>query len=90
MKPNLHSLENRTHISNGFVWHYTCNAPELEVLARAGIDPIGDRYGCKDSREVLLIPQGLYKKYGLRLTNDSLLLPLQSEILLRKLPYQKF
>lgn len=82
-----HSLENRTHLVDGKVWHYTCNAPDIEVLVNNGITPIGENYGCKDPREVLFIPQELYSKYGLRLTNDPLLLPLQSEILLRKLSY---
>ena len=58
-----HSLEGITHhLSDWRIVHYTCNAPDLETCRRNGIVPIGDRLGCADPREVLLIPQDVIEK----------------------------
>lgn len=83
-----HSLENITHFDSGTntVVHYTCNAPNQETLNKYNIKSIGDRFGCADAREVLEIPAVVYEKFGIPFNDDSLLLILCSERLLRDLP----
>ncbi|OGC93232.1 hypothetical protein A2899_00255 [Candidatus Amesbacteria bacterium RIFCSPLOWO2_01_FULL_49_25] len=61
------------------VIHYTCNAPDENVLIRYGIKPMGRRFGV-DEREVLLIPEGLFKKMGIEEVGE-----VEAEVLLRKL-----
>jgi len=52
-----HSLENITQpLVDGRIIHYTCNAPDLETCAKYGIEPIGNKFGCANEREVVLIP----------------------------------
>lgn len=38
-----------------YVLHYTCNAPKEETLLNEGVFPIGDKYGCADKREVVIM-----------------------------------
>jgi hypothetical protein len=65
------------------VWHYTCNPPDIKVLKKYDILPIGDRYNCRDAREVLLIPFKVFSKYGLIVREADI--KTVCEILLRKL-----
>jgi len=46
------------------VIHYTCNAPSNEVLAQAGIQQLGSRFGVADN-EVVLIPHEQFDSRGL-------------------------
>lgn len=46
------------------VVHYTCNPPNPEILGQLGISMLGARFGI-DPREVLLIPDELFKSSGL-------------------------
>jgi hypothetical protein len=78
-----HSLEYTAILGNNTVFHYTCNAPELEILKKHHIQAIGDEYGCIDAREVLIIPHSVYEAYGLPVRKEDI--KLQSENLLRKL-----
>lgn len=63
------------------VIHYTCNSPNLEVLDKMGIIPIGDSFGI-DSREVLLIPDELFEEKGIKEGNRG---TVEAENLLRQL-----
>ena len=63
------------------VIHYTCNSPNLEVLDKMGIIPIGDRFGI-DPKEVLLIPDELFGKMGIKEGKRG---TVEAENLLRKL-----
>jgi len=47
------------------VIHYTCNSPKQEVLDKLEIVTMGDRFGI-DPREVLLIPDKLFEKMGIK------------------------
>jgi len=79
-----HSLEKTVILDEEKeVWHYTCNPPKLEVLKKFNITPIGDRYGCSDPREVLLIPFKTYNRYGLKVNPTDI--KTISEVLLRKI-----
>ncbi len=78
-----HSLE---HISmyldnkNAFL-HYTCNAPNEDILVANGINMLGFKFGCQNDKEVVLIPKDKYlekfspteNKYQLRLNLEILL-----------------
>lgn len=46
------------------VLHYTCNAPSVTILEMIGISMLGQQFGL-EPREVLLIPDNLFRKYGL-------------------------
>ncbi len=46
------------------VIHYTCNPPNLKILAQLGILTLGTKFGV-DPREVLLIPDELFQSHGL-------------------------
>ncbi|MEK6868601.1 MAG: hypothetical protein AABX63_03720 [Nanoarchaeota archaeon] len=84
MAQRPHSLEYTALIPPiGRVVHYTCNAPEQEVLDRHGIKAIGNSFNCTDQREVLLIPQRLYYDWGY--STDPEGLKIVSEQLLRRL-----
>ena len=63
------------------VIHYTCNSPNLEILDKMGIIPIGDRFGI-DPKEVLLIPDELFEKKGIKEGKRG---TVEAENLLRKL-----
>lgn len=66
-----HSLEQLTVATkSGFVVHYTCNAPSLKVLKRYGIETMGEAFGCADDREVVKIPEKLYKRFGYKIGGD--------------------
>ena len=81
----LHNLEKTVILSDDqMVRHYTCNPPKLAVLKKYGIIPIGDKYGLRDSRELLLIPFNVYtKQYGLTISPKDI--QIVSETLLRKI-----
>lgn len=84
MPQNPHDLEKTIILQDeNKVWHYTCNPPDLTVLKKYKIMPIGDRYDCIDAREVLLIPFKAYKSFGLTIRDSDI--KTISEILLRKI-----
>jgi hypothetical protein len=84
MPQNPHDLEKTVILRDeNKVWHYTCNPPDLSVLKKFKILPIGDRYDCRDVREVLLIPFSAYVKYGLSIRDSDI--KIISEVLLRKI-----
>lgn len=47
------------------VIHYTCNAPNEEILIKMGISSIGENFGV-DGKEVLLIPDKLFEEMGVK------------------------
>lgn len=47
------------------VRHYTCNAPDEEILKRKGIKTKGKEYNILD-REVVDMPMKLFKKLGIK------------------------
>lgn len=51
------------------VLHYTCNAPSMEILRMMGIGVLGQQFGL-EPREVLLIPDDLFKEH--RLHKDTI------------------
>ena len=63
------------------VIHYTCNSPKQEVLSELGIITMGDRFGI-DPKEVLLIPDELFEKKGIKEGNRG---TVEAENLLRQL-----
>lgn len=63
------------------VIHYTCNSPKKEVLDKSGIVTVGDKFGI-DPKEVLLIPDELFEKMGIKEGNRR---TVEAENLLRKL-----
>ncbi len=83
MAQKPHSLEYTAILNDGRVFHYTCNPPSNEILTKHGIEAIGNKFGCKDSREVLLIPKSLYKSYGYVVRESDI--KIVSEQLLRRL-----
>jgi hypothetical protein len=83
MPQKPHTLEYTKELSDGRVFHYTCNPPSMETLLQNHIQPIGDSLGCADPREVLLIPTELYKKHGYAVRDEDL--KIVSEYLLRAL-----
>ena len=83
MAQEPHSLEYTGILKDGRVFHYTCNSPPNERLTKHGIEPIGDNFGCGDSREVLLIPKRVYESYGYLVRESDI--KIVSENLLRKL-----
>jgi len=62
--------------------HYTCNAPSQEVLDKYGIESIGQKFGCADTREVLQIPKSIYDKAGFSELYDKDILELNLEKLM--------
>jgi len=82
----LHGLEFTALLNEGKVFHYTCNAPPLEVLKKYGVEAIGNTLNPEDSegRGVLKIPVKLYKKFGYVVTPGRSLQAV-SEHLLRRL-----
>jgi hypothetical protein len=87
MAQKPHSLEHTAILSSRQVFHYTCNPPDQKILDRYRIKAIGDQFGCKDPREVLLIPERVYKSHGLPVRDTDI--QAVSEVLLRKLGYEK-
>jgi hypothetical protein len=71
-----------TGILKNKIWHYTCNAPSLEVLTKHNITAYGEEYGC-DAREILLIPKTVYEKQGISIDKEDI--TIQTESLLSKL-----
>jgi hypothetical protein len=69
---------------NAFL-HYTCNPPKGEVLTKEGILPLGNSFGCEDSREVLLIPESVFSKIGLNPNTDKHVATIHLENLMRSL-----
>ncbi|MDD4135874.1 MAG: hypothetical protein PHN66_02270 [Candidatus Shapirobacteria bacterium] len=63
------------------VIHYTCNSPKQDILDKLGILQIGDKFGI-DSKEVLLIPDELFGKMGIKEGKRG---TVEAENLLRKL-----
>ncbi|MBU4069442.1 MAG: hypothetical protein KJ646_00495 [Nanoarchaeota archaeon] len=80
-----HSLEYMPVVANKTVIHYTCNAPSKEILQTIGIESIGHKFGCVDSREVLKIPFEIYKKQGFQIPQDKYQLIINSELLMKRL-----
>ena len=80
-----HSLDYTHVLSDGRVIHYTCNAPPLEVLTRNGIKCMGEKYYCKDSREVVLIPAKLAREYGLIPHLEDSVARINAEKIMRRL-----
>lgn len=66
------------------VFHYTCNPPAHAILDKYAIRAIGNAFGCRDPREVLMIPVDVYNKNNIPTENISNW-TLVSEQLLRKL-----
>ncbi len=80
----IHALEHTKLIKSiDAVFHYTCNPPSKDVLSQLEIKTIGDDFGCRDAREVLLIPITVYEKLGYVVRDSDL--PIVSEQLLRSL-----
>jgi hypothetical protein len=77
-----HALE-KTIIYDDYVMHYTCNPPSADILKKHKIVCVGDRYKCNDPREILLIPKKLYKKKGLLVRQEDIIII--SETLLKSL-----
>lgn len=73
--------EGTSETDKGFIIHYTCNSPEQKVLDELGIITIGDRFGI-DPREVLLIPDEIFEKKGIKEGNRG---TVEAENLLRQL-----
>lgn len=82
-----HELENFPLYldSQNCIIHYTCNAPKKEILEKYGIVPRGEEFGCKDTREILEIPEKTYQKFGFKKTRDKNSLNINLERLIRKL-----
>jgi hypothetical protein len=80
-----HSLEHLPFEQEGFFIHYTCNAPDKEILEGYGIESIGKRYGCISDREVLKIPRKLLQRFHFQFTKDKNCLNLNLENLLIKI-----
>ena len=81
---NPHSLEYTKALESG-VFHYTCNPPSGEKLRKLNIICLGDDLGCRDNREVLIIPYSVFEREGIPLSKDSESLKIASENLLRRL-----
>jgi hypothetical protein len=81
-----HSLEHTTIIDD-YVFHYTCNPPSKSILDKYKIQQIGGDYGCRDPREVLMIPINVYKKFNIPVSPADI--KITSEQLLRKMGLQK-
>lgn len=82
-----HSLEKifpKCYEEQGIIFHYTCNSPDYKILKKHDILPIGEKFGCKDNREVLQIPLNLYLKKGFRGTNKENII-INCEALLKNL-----
>ena len=47
------------------VIHYTCNAPDKEILRKMGILSLGENFGIGEN-EVLLIPDKLFEDRGIK------------------------
>lgn len=67
---------------NGFL-HYTCNPPKEEILAKNGVSALGNKFGCNDSREVLLIPESVFSGIGITPSTDKHIATIQLENLMR-------
>jgi len=86
-----HNLENITHINNktNTVIHYTCNAPNQMILDKYDIKSIGEQYNTPKRkvgpREVLEIPIRVYDEFEIPLSDNTSLLIISSERLLRDL-----
>lgn len=72
-------------LGKNIILHYTCNSPSEEILTKHGITAIGDKFNCKDKREVLSIPIKNYKEYFGALTEDKDLMQLNLEKYLKNL-----
>jgi len=84
MVQQLHSLEYTYLLKDGRVFHYTCNAPNNEILKLNGIKCIGEDFGCSN-REILLIPSELLWLQGIPIPEDTSALTIYAENLLRRL-----
>jgi len=67
---------------NAFL-HYTCNSISNEKLNIYNITKLGFKFGCKNDKEVLLIPRDLYLKNFSNESND--ILKLNLELLLKNI-----
>lgn len=63
------------------VIHYTCNSPNDDVLEKLQILKLGSKFGIQ-SNEVLLIPDELFEKKGIKEGNRG---TVEAENLLRQL-----
>ena len=80
-----HLLEHTAYLPNG-IFHYTCNPPEQRILDRYKIECIGNELGCRDNREVLLIPEKVFKKFGISINpSNPASLKIATEGLLRRM-----
>lgn len=84
MVRELFKLEDTYQLSNGSVFHYTCNAPSQKVLDDYGISAIGGGFD-RDAREFLLIPSEVFEKKGIPIPEDKNILTIEAENLLRRL-----
>lgn len=80
-----HSLDHFPVIKGNEIIHYSCNAPAQRILDQYGIRAIGDEYGCADSREVLGILIALCKDKGYQVTQDTNVLIMNLENMLKNL-----
>ena len=81
----LHSLECFPIFVDGNIIHYTCNSPDDKILKKYGIKSIGKNFGCANPMEVLQIPEKVYLKAGFSEVDNSLILNLNLEKLMRTL-----
>ncbi|HLC77994.1 MAG TPA: hypothetical protein VJH92_02625 [Candidatus Nanoarchaeia archaeon] len=80
-----HSLDYTHVLSDGRVIHYTCNAPSMSILSRHGVMCVGNDYGCRDSREVVIIPSNLARKYGIIYPFEDNVARINAEKIMRRL-----
>lgn len=89
MAQTPHLMEHTRLLGNSKVFHYTCNPPSLKILQKYGIESIGKNLGCRDDREVLLIPAEAYVRFGLAKNIEGLRgiesLTIASEQLLKRM-----
>ncbi len=78
-----HTLEATAILADGSVYHYTCNPPSQVVLDKNKIRCMGIELGCRDDREVLIIPAATYKRHGYDIRPASI--QATSEYLMRRL-----
>lgn len=85
MVRKIHGLEYTIALSDGKVFHYTCNAPTHDILNKYHIKCIGKNLGCEDDRGVLLIPFEVFEQQGIPIPEDKRSLTIHAENLLRRL-----
>jgi hypothetical protein len=63
------------------------NPPSQKILDKYNITCVGQELGCRDNREVLLIPEKVFQKFGVPINSslDSNTLKISAEGLLRRM-----